>query len=740
MLVISGTQRSGSTRGLSRRVRSGALLSAALLLCGTTALEASAVQQDPTRRGASRDTVFEADAIVVTATRTPRTVFLTPAPVSVVDAAAIRRARPNTVTDLLRGLPGVDVTGVGVQQPRPVIRGQRGQRILLLQDGVRLNNSRRQQDFGEVPALVDVASVERIEVVRGPASVLYGSDAIGGVINIITRRPVEDGVHGSVRYRFGREEDQHRGTAMVLARFGRIEFDVMASLREAGEYRAPAGRFGDIVLDDDAAVHGTGVEDRSIAARLGLGIAAGHTVSVRAERYAASDAGFGFVDPAAYAPAQPRIDIRYPDQRFWKTTVGWSATALGTPVADRMDLTTWVQDNERILTFDLFQSFGAQAPPGAGVAVATHNFTDLGTWGMRLEARKLAGSSLILTWGVDAFRDRSENTDSSLTTVTGFGPPQRQVSTAALVPDATYRSGGVFVQGELALSDRATLIAGGRVQTVRASAEPGSGLDVEAKSASAFVGAVNALYRLGENVTLAGSLGRAFRAPNLIEWFFEGPTPEGNGYQVRSPDLIPEKALSIDGGVRYRDRRLALEAFVFRNLVRDGIRIQPTGTNVGRLAAYRNVNLDKLVYRGVELSAEVHVVGGLTVDGGYTKLASEDALDPGNPIGDSFSSRLTASARYRDTGDGWWLEYGVRHNGERRDVALTANPVGDALPSFTTHAIRGGATLFRRGPATQRFTFGIENLTNRLYAEASNVSFFRPEPRRRFTLGLEASF
>ncbi|MCI0433765.1 MAG: TonB-dependent receptor [Gemmatimonadetes bacterium] len=714
-------------------------LIAVMLVCGSS-LSAAGAQRDSARTTANRDTVFEADALLVTATRSPRPVFLAPVPAAVVTADALQRSHFNTVTDALRRMPGVDVNGVGVQQVRPMIRGQRGQRILLLQDGMRMNNSRRQQDFGEVPALVDIQSVERIEVVRGPASVLYGSDAIGGVINVVTRKPSREGVHGMVSYRFGEEEDQHRGAASVLGRVGRVDFDVVASLRRAEDYHAPAGRFGEIILDDDVVVHGTGVEDRSLAARIAVAVGDGHTISVRAERYAADDAGFGFVDPAAYAPAQPRIDIGYPDQRFWKTTAAWSATGLRTVFVDRVEATAWLQDNERSLTFDLFQSFGPQAPPGAGVAVETRNFTDLRTWGTRIEARKLVSSTLALTYGVDAFRDGSENTDSSLTTVTGFGPPQQMVSTRVLVPDAKYRSAGAFVQGELSVGSHTTIIAGARAQTVRATAEPGGAIDIDSKSADAMVGAINVLHRLGQRITLAGSVGRAFRAPNLIEWFFEGPTPEGNGYQVRSPDLIPEKALSVDAGVRYRDRRLALEAFVFRNRVEDGIRIRPTGEEVDGLTAFQNVNVAELIFRGLELSGELHVADGLTVDGGYTRLDSEDGLDPGNPIGDTYSSRVTGAIRYAAEGDAWWLEYAVRHNGDRKDVFLGENPVGDVLPSFTTQAVRGGFTLDRRAPVVPRLTIGIDNLTNELYAEASNVSFFRPEPRRRITLGLEASF
>ena len=101
----------------------------------------------------SRDTVY-LTPIAVTATRSPKDVFLTPVPVDVLDRSDIRARAPNSVADLFRGLAGLDASGVGLTQVRPIIRGQRGQRILLLADGERLNNSRRQQDFGEVPALV----------------------------------------------------------------------------------------------------------------------------------------------------------------------------------------------------------------------------------------------------------------------------------------------------------------------------------------------------------------------------------------------------------------------------------------------------------------------------------------------------------------------------------------------------------------------------------------------------------
>ena len=682
---------------------------------------------------------FRVDPIVVTATRSPRPVFSTPAPVAVIDSLAIIRTQPNTITDLFRGLAGVDVTGVGVQQPRPIIRGQRGQRILLMSDGLRLNNSRRQQDFGEVPALVDPSQVARVEVVRGPASVLYGTDAIGGVINVITQTPSRDGWHGRAGYLFGAEEEQHRGTGSLTGRFGRWDIQAAGAVRKAGDYVAPEGTFGAITLDSATTVHSTGIEDWNASLRLGFRANDNHSLFVRGERYEARDAGFGYVDPSAYAPSQPDIAIRYPDQAFTRIAAGWSATALNFALADRADIVAYLQDNERTLTFDLFQSFGPQAPPGAGVDISTFNDSDLLTQGFRLEAKKLAGRFLF-TYGVDYFRDKSENSDSSVTMVVGFGPPQTEVSNTPQVPNATYSSVGGFLQGEVTFGP-ATMIVGGRVQRVQAEAESGQGpAGLESKGKSTVVGSANLLYSLTDELTLIGTVGRAFRAPNLIEWFFDGPTPEGNGYQVRSPDLEPETSVNVDLGARYRGRRLAVEAFVFRNAVRNGIRIQPTGDEIQGFPAYRNVNVEKLRFQGIEVTAEALLAAGFSASGTYTTIESEDELDPQNPIGDSFSSKLTGALRWQDSRDRVWLEYAIRHNGEQKEVFLDENPIGDVLPGFTVHAIRSSISLGQRGGLRQRLGIAVENLTNELYAETSNAAFFRPEPRRRLTVSFEVSY
>jgi outer membrane receptor protein involved in Fe transport len=243
---------------------------------------------------------------------------------------------------LFRELPGLDVTGVGPNQARPVIRGQVGQRVLLLSDGLRINNSRRQQDFGEIPALVDVDQLERIEVVRGPASVLYGTDAIGGVINLITVTPPignGDALHGSFGYRYGSAATEVRPNGSAYGRIGRFRFGLGATYRESHSYDAPAGRFGGLRLSQDTRVHDTGVQDESYRAHAGYTLGTHHDLLLGFDRYVADDAGFGYVDAADYGrPDDPFIQIRYPNQQVNRYTARYRGQELNSLFADRVTL------------------------------------------------------------------------------------------------------------------------------------------------------------------------------------------------------------------------------------------------------------------------------------------------------------------------------------------------------------------------------------------------------------------
>jgi outer membrane receptor protein involved in Fe transport len=243
-----------------------------------------------------------------------------------------------------------------------------------------------------------------------------------------------------------------------------------------------------------------------------------------------------------------------------------------------------------------------------------------------------------------------------------------------------------------------------------------------------------------EHLNLIASFGRAFRSPNLIERFFRGATPEGSGYQLPNPDLKPEWSFDVDLGAKLNTARVYAEGFVFRNEVHDGIRIAATGSKVGQFPAYRNINVDHIRDHGAEFLVQVRLPEGFNLGGTYTRFKSKDVLEPLNPVGDTYSSKITGSIGWRATSGRLWSEYAIRVNGERKDVELGSSPIGPVLPGFTTHSVRAGAQLFRVRGITNELNVVVNNLTNTLYAEFANASFFRPEPKRTLAVAWTGRF
>ncbi len=212
--------------------------------------------------------VDELDPIVVTATRTAQTGDETLASVTVVDRAEIDRRQSRTMTDVLRGLPGVEISsngGLG-HNTSVYLRGTRPDHTLLLIDGVRIGSA----SSGFLPwASIPLGQVERVEVVRGPSSSLYGSEAIGGVVQVFTRRGeagpltprllVGAGTYNSVNAQFGlsagTETDYGSGWFDAGLGFDQTQgFNVCSGApRSAG-----GGGCGVYEFDDDGYTNGNG--------------------------------------------------------------------------------------------------------------------------------------------------------------------------------------------------------------------------------------------------------------------------------------------------------------------------------------------------------------------------------------------------------------------------------------------------------------------------------------------------
>ena len=661
----------------------------------------------------------------VTATGSEVPTFEISTPVTVLRRQDIERLAPESAADLLRLQPGVDVNGVGPNQTRPVIRGQRGLRVLFLQDGLRMNNARRQTDFGETPGLVDTESISSVEVVRGPASVLYGSDAIGGVLNLIPRVPGyrgAGGFAGSLLLRHRTTGDQWKGQATVDGRWSRTSLQLGLSTRDASDYEAPGGTFGDIRLAGDTPVVDSGVQDETFFGYLGRQLSDSQELYLRFQSYSADETGFGFVEPEALGVEEAfRIRILYPKQDFDRLTAGYMASALGAAVADSLDVRAYFQANDRQLANDIDIDIGPIFPgaPPSSLEADTLNTTALDTLGLRSQAIKVAGRHLV-TYGLEYYRDDSQNTDFSETTTTlrfpfpPFELPMVTIDDVANTPNAVNESTGVFVQDEIDASERIRLTVGARFQNVATRAEPTPGWDIAGLDFDddSVVGSASLVYAVSDNLRLAGSYGTAFRAPNIVERLFNGPTPEGAGFQILNPDLTSEESENVELAVKYLRPNAVFELVVFRNEIDKGI------------IGYRADN-------------------GFSVGANSTSLDGKrfDSTNP--PTGDTVNEKLNLRLRWEPPLGRYWLEYRLRYNGEQ-PTNIAPNepvpPVGETLPSFTVQALSAGVALPGSGRFEHDLALVIDNLTDELYAEFSNATFFRPQPARSTSVSYRVRF
>ena len=722
--------------------------------------EAEATEQEVA--DSEPESFFETTTVTATATETD--VFSIATPVSVITAKAIEQQMPDNPVDMFREQPGVDVNGVGQNQPRPIIRGQRGLRVLFMENGLRMNNARRQTDFGEVSGLVDLDNVETMEVVRGPASVLYGTDAIGGVLNLVTKTPAyRDGswMGLNLGLRYGSVADLKRGNAFFQGRQNRFSFNLGYTYRDAEAYDAPSGSYGDVTLDEDTPVNDTGIKDDTLFGYLGYDVSDSQELFFRFNRYRADETGFGWVDPLLLGELD-KVQILYPFQNFDRATLGYRSSAYDNILMNTVNFNLMYQQNERELqnNIDAYTPFGG--PVFFHVAINSLNYTDLETFGLRGEFSKVVTDNHLLTYGGEYYGDDSVNTDELLTE--GFiafqmdptqppvdsGPPVfSQFDDIPNTPNAENTNYGVFIQDQFLLGSRLSGTVGLRYSAGGTKAKPTPGIPDRALDFddSQTVGAINLVFKATQNLHLIGTYGTAFRMPNIVERLFSGLTPEGSGYQILNTNLESETSDNIDLGLKYQRRNAMFELIVFRNEIDDGIvqyflsdeEIDQLPDDIKEILEMLGVsfvvqqrNLDQIKYEGVEAMIGYRFDRGISLGANYTYF-DPTFLDADNPpTGDTYSDKFNFHVRYDQLKGRWWAEYRFRMNGEADAVSDPDQPVpavGAILPSFQIHTLAGGITLFPDASIRHSFGITVDNFTNVLYAEASNATFFRPQPK-----------
>lgn len=691
-----------------------------------------ALASDAAASAPREGTTEEFPAVIVTATAREEPPFEVPYSVSVVGPLDFERKLPRTTPEALRELPSVMLQKSAHGQGSPYLRGFTGFRTLMLVDGIRLNNSTFRDGPNQYWGTVDALSLDRLEVVRGPSSVLYGSDAVGGTVNALSQRRADFGEgfdwDGWTFYRHASAEDSHSGR---LAASGAYEhalgFHLGGSVKD----------FGDLEGGSEVGAQShTGYGEWDADARLEYFLAPnsrlvyGHQ-TVRLDDAWRTDSTIYAVQWEGIGPGR---DLKRSfDQSRDLDYLQYHAEQLD-GFADQLhaNLSYHRQGEEE----DRVRANGARQ--FQTVAVDT-----LGAW-VQLQSPSALGRWI---YGAEYYHDwvdssyRAYDAAGNLTGTRVQGP---------VADDATYDLVGAYLENHLPLFDeRLELLLGGRFTYAQVDAnqvrDPSTGQTFSlADSWDNLVGSGRLLYHLdaGRHAALFAGASQGFRAPNLSDltrWDADW------GLEIPTPGVEPEYFLSLEGGARVQWQRLRAEAVYFHTFVEDMIVRVPNGQTNGGIPVVARENSGEGYVQGVELTASVDLHPHWTLWGNFTWM--EGWLDTpvivGGPVETAPMSRImpvTVNAGLRWRHPKWrvWAEFAATFAARQDQLAPNDEldtqriPVG-GTPGYDVYQVRAGWNPCRHAS----ITLGLENLTDtdyRIHGSGLN------EPGRSFILAAELRF
>ncbi len=523
------------------------------------------------------------DTVTVIGTGLPTEVLRNPASITVISAESIEQTAPVSIATLLRDVPGVQISEEGIE--RISIRGETARRVAILIDGQKLTDH---TNYGQ-PVLVDPTTIERIEVVRGSSSVVSGSSAIGGVINIITKRGADKPFSFSTTAGYLSATRGYRVSASaagtVDAGPGALDYNFSVGKMKQGDRRTPDGK---LVPSD--------VEDRNVSGYLGYRLGK-HYFGLGVQSY---DLGANvYVDQPGFLISLPHRDLR-------KTSLFYEGVQL-TPWLTKLSFNLYRQTIDRDFRNDVSVAAGPMR-----IRVLSTSLDDQTTGGANLRAEMKFSPNSRTVAGLELEDDALAADKITLTTRT---PPGTTVTTLRY-DDAKTRTLSLFGQHEISLTDKLAATAGARWYRVRSdhrtSTTNGSPNATSDASDSLLLGSVGLVWTPHDRLALRANVSQGYIYPTLGQLFL---TTTGGGVTLTgNPNLKPETSTTYELGARYAARGTVLDATLFYASSEDYIATVSSGTT----GTYQNV--DAATSWGVELYAE-HALGvwGLTP---YTSFAA----------------------------------------------------------------------------------------------------------------------
>ena len=639
---------------------------------------------------------------IVTGTLSERTGEQVLSPTASLSGAALDRNLAATVAATVASQPGVSLTGIGPATARPVIRGLGGDRILVLEDGQRPGDMSAMS--GDHAIAIDVQTARQIDVVRGPMSLLYGSSALGGVVNVVRNEvPVSRPEHLHATLTAQGASNSRAGSLSGDVTFPLGLFAVRAegSLRDAGDIKTPLGTL-------------TNTDARTTSGAVGAALARdwGHT-------------GFSY--------------------RYYGNNYGIPGGFVGgheQGVDIKMRRHTLRSESELHLERGPFSNIRLSA----GLTDYGHEeFESAGVIGTSFDLTQFSGDLLLKHDAVGAFTQGALGARVQVREVTTGGslrtPSTDDYTVAGFVVEevgqgAVRLQGGVrfdaakYTPREVAFID----VGGQRIPT-------------RPRTFGALSGSLGLLYEPVRDVRLGASLSRAYRTPDFNELYSNGPHLAANAFEVGDPELADERGLGFDVFARITRTNASAEVAVFGNRLDNYIfpssrgRVEQ-GRQGGRaLLQFSNEDAE---FRGAEGRVEWSVTPRIVLNATLSHVSARfTSTRDSIPIFVDADTVLIAPSDFPPLIPPLHGELGVRYErtnwfaGTTARIADRQDRLGDFEDPTAGYAVVDLSTGIRfvRGSRLHALTLRVDNALDREYRNhLSRVKAIMPEPGRSVAL------
>jgi len=442
------------------------------------------------------------------------------------------------ITESVDKIPGVAAVGKGGYSMAPAIRGLAEHRVLLLVDGVRITSERR---IGASASFIDLSSIDRVEINRGPYSVFHGSGAVGGIINIITKTPRPDSpFKGNFGLSYNTARSERSGSAALSGSRGKWGWMLGANGKKADDYAAPSGP-----------IEWSRYADYNFMFKLNRQSEASQLYATLFH-YQGTDIG----KPSPTSRLKPRW---YPSENNTLFTLGYKRTKIG--IWDHLDASVYALRS-------VLETQGDNLREDT-LTVSKRNLAEIeGTnFGFKVRGGKALGRIHTLNFGFDYFGQGDLNDRNTEWIYDGSGAIIRQTDETSL-QEGRRSNLGVYIDDKIGMSPALTLNVGGRFDLITTSNRDltGNRLSRSDEFISLYLGSI---YQITPHFSLLANVGRSFRFPTISELFYTGLT--GRGTVFGNPDLTPEISLNFDIGLRYLHEKFFVSLYGFSNTVSDMI-------------------------------------------------------------------------------------------------------------------------------------------------------------------------